>query len=68
MIAAKLKSWPHEGKIGIKESNPLNGITQVHIFDRWCYLGVAEDDVQLDVTNRRITSDIRNYRYVGNDG
>lgn len=44
LIAHKLKSWPYAGKIGIKEHSQLNNLTQMHVFEHWTYLGVANDD------------------------
>ena len=38
----KLQSWPHAGPIGIKES--FAGREEVHIVNRWAYLGTAKDD------------------------
>jgi len=36
--ALKVKSWPHDGPIGIREGDTL------HVVDAWCYLGAARDD------------------------
>lgn len=44
----KLKAWPYERRIGIRESHSDSGLTHLHVFDQWCYLGTAEDEVQLD--------------------
>jgi len=48
LMAHKLKTWPYVGKVGIKEHNQLNNMTQIHVFEHWTYLGVAEDDDTLE--------------------
>jgi DNA polymerase-3 subunit epsilon len=42
LVAQKLKTWPFAGKIGIREHNNENNKTQIHVFEYWSYLGVAE--------------------------
>ena len=34
----KLRSWPYRGAVGVHESTGF-GLTQVHVIDRWQYLG-----------------------------
>ena len=33
--------WPFAGPIGISEANQENGREELHVVDRWCYLGSA---------------------------
>lgn len=40
----KLQSWPYPGPIGIKEI--FGRREELHIFDRWAYLGTARDEVE----------------------
>lgn len=47
LMAHRLKTWPFAGKIAIKESNQENDKTQLHVFEHWTYLGVAEDEQAL---------------------
>ncbi len=35
----RLPRWPHAGPIAIVERNPARGREDVHVFDRWCWLG-----------------------------
>jgi len=37
----KLQTWPYPGAIGIRESWP--GREEMHVIDRWTYLGTARD-------------------------
>jgi DNA polymerase-3 subunit epsilon len=46
LMSLRLKTWPFQGRVGFKEQS--GKLSQIHVFDEWCYLGVAEDDVQLD--------------------
>lgn len=48
LVAYKLKAWPYDGKVGIKELNPDTKKTEVHIFEHWCYLETVNDDLDLD--------------------
>lgn len=43
----KIRSWPFSGPIGIKESSQLNDIEEIHVFDRWCFLGTADSEDRL---------------------
>jgi DNA polymerase-3 subunit epsilon len=46
MALAPLKSpeWPYRGKVAIVETDPAREATEVHVVDRWCYLGAARDE------------------------
>ena len=46
---APLKSpdWPYRGAIGIVETDPAREATEVHVADRWCYLGAASCDPEV---------------------
>jgi DNA polymerase-3 subunit epsilon len=39
--------WPHRGPVGIVERDRGNDATEVHVVDRWCYLGSARSDGEL---------------------
>ena len=47
----KNKAWPFPGKIGIREYSKYNKRTDIHIFNQWCYLGVAHDESELHQLN-----------------
>ena len=43
----KAVEWPHAGPLGIVERDPEGESTEVHVVDRWCYLGTARDDAEV---------------------
>ncbi len=44
LMAHRIKIWPFAGKIAIKEHSNENDLTQLHVFDQWTYLGVADSE------------------------
>ncbi len=48
MQPLKNKSWPFEGRIGIREKSVHTKWIDVHIFENWCYLGTAHNEIQLN--------------------
>lgn len=42
----KIKKWPFEGPIIIREINELAGITESFIIDKWCYLGKLKNETE----------------------
>jgi DNA polymerase-3 subunit epsilon len=47
LAALKTPAWPWRGPVGVVENDPSRDATEVHVVDRWCYLGTArsEDEV-----------------------
>jgi DNA polymerase-3 subunit epsilon len=39
--------WPHRGPLGVVETDHSRDATEIHVVDRWCYLGAARDDAEL---------------------
>ena len=39
--------WPHPGPLGVVETDAARDATEIHVVDRWCYLGAARDDGEL---------------------
>ncbi|MBK9663319.1 MAG: GIY-YIG nuclease family protein [Nitrosomonas sp.] len=60
----KILAWPFAGRIGIKEYNPANDMTEVHVFDQWCHLGTVKDHQELDELSKRPCFDRDTYRYL----
>ena len=52
------------GRIGIKEHNPDNDMTEVHVFDQWCHLGTVKDHQELDEVSSHPRFDRDTYRYL----
>jgi DNA polymerase-3 subunit epsilon len=43
----KAADWPHEGPLGIVEKTRDGEDAEVHVVDRWCYLGAARSDAEV---------------------
>ncbi|HEX6265851.1 MAG TPA: exonuclease domain-containing protein [Burkholderiales bacterium] len=43
----KALEWPHAGPLGIVEHDRSREATEVHVVDRWCYLGAASSEGEL---------------------
>jgi DNA polymerase-3 subunit epsilon len=43
----KAADWPHPGPLGIVEKSRAGEETEVHVVDRWCYLGAARSDAEV---------------------
>ena len=39
--------WPYRGRLGIVERAPDREETEIHVVDRWCYVGTARSDEEL---------------------
>jgi DNA polymerase-3 subunit epsilon len=46
LSALKRRDWPFPGRIGIRERD-WRGLEEIHVFDRWCHLGVATCGIEL---------------------
>lgn len=44
LLKHQIKPWPYAGKVAIKEQNAENGLTQLHVFLNWQYLGCIENE------------------------
>jgi DNA polymerase III subunit epsilon len=44
----RLKVWPYNNKISIKEYNSITGKTDIHIFDQWCHLGTVNNAAEYE--------------------
>ncbi len=45
MQTMRVKDWPYAGPIGLREHSEQR--TEIHLFDRWCHLGTAQDETQI---------------------
>ncbi|MDW8469849.1 MAG: exonuclease domain-containing protein [Burkholderiales bacterium] len=39
--------WPWRGPVGIVERDPVREATELHVVDRWCWLGTAQSDAEV---------------------
>ncbi len=39
--------WPYKGRIGVRENTPDGENTDLHVLDRWCYLGTVRSEAEL---------------------
>ena len=44
LSAHKLKAWPYQGKLAIREVCELTGRTAIHVFDQWCHLTTVDNE------------------------
>ena len=47
LLRHKLRSWPFRGRIAVRERD-WRGMEEMHVFDRWRYLGTVSSDESLD--------------------
>ncbi len=63
---ARLKhaDWPHRGPLAVVEEDRSRDATEVHVLDRWCYLGTASSDAEVAelLEARRPRFDYDHYR------
>jgi len=43
----RIESWPFKGPIGVRETDRVSGRSEVHLLDRWCYLGTLDSQADL---------------------
>jgi DNA polymerase-3 subunit epsilon len=48
LVKHRLKAWPYDSKIGIREHNQFSNQTDIHIFDQWCHLGTVNAEADLE--------------------
>jgi DNA polymerase-3 subunit epsilon len=67
----KLKAWPFPGRIALREHDPRGGTpefmraTDLHVVDRWAYLGTARNEEELAVLSAKdafVAFDVDVYR------
>ncbi|HVJ11144.1 MAG TPA: hypothetical protein VNC62_06195 [Burkholderiales bacterium] len=64
LAALKSVEWPHRGPLGVVEHDRARDATEVHVLDRWCYLGTATCDSEVAelLEARRPRFDYDHYR------
>jgi DNA polymerase-3 subunit epsilon len=49
LLPLKIKAWPFNGRIGIRERHPATASEEIHVLDHWCYLGKVRHEEELDL-------------------
>jgi len=59
----RLKSWPYDGPVAIREYNSEFEMSEAHVLDKWCYLGSAAGEEDLyDVRSKERTFEYDTYK------
>ncbi|MDE2120610.1 MAG: DNA polymerase III subunit epsilon [Betaproteobacteria bacterium] len=48
LAAERLRAWPYDGAVGVREVSADGLRSEVHVFDQWRHLGTASDEAELD--------------------
>jgi DNA polymerase-3 subunit epsilon len=43
----RIAPWPYKNRISVREHHPVTGRAEIHLIDRWCYLGTANTQSDL---------------------
>ncbi len=69
LIGLRLKSWPYDGRIGIREVDKITGKSQIQVFEQWCHLTTVEDEIQMDEARQsrfEMSFDLDTYKLLNN--
>lgn len=47
LVPIRLRAWPYDGRVGVRESSADMQSTELHVLDRWCYLGTARSEHEM---------------------
>ena len=47
LASQRLKRWPFEGRIALREHDAERDRTEFHVFESWCHLGTAKNEPEL---------------------
>lgn len=47
LASMRMRPWPFRGRIGIREHEAGADRTELHVVDRWCYLGTVRSETEL---------------------
>ena len=65
LAAQRLQTWPHPGRVGIREHHANTSRTDIHIFDHWCHIATVHNDddlVDASQTRQALAFDLDTYR------
>jgi DNA polymerase-3 subunit epsilon len=61
----RLQSWPHPGRVAIREYQEHSGRTDIHVFEQWCHIATVTDPAELDALGKNsqpLAFDLDTYR------
>ena len=61
----RLQSWPHPGRVAIREYQEHSGRTDIHVFEQWCHIATVTDPAELDELGKNsqpLAFDLDTYR------
>lgn len=58
----KIKRWPFASAILIEEKNPLSEKHEMHVFDKWCYMGTITKENELYTLKNDVFFDVSIYK------
>ena len=53
LVRVKLKAWPYQGQIAIREHDVTRDLTELHIIDQWRYITTINDDSGFDTLPKK---------------
>lgn len=65
LTCMQTRPWPYAGRIGVREHAPVSECCELHVLDRWCYLGTVKTEVELHeftATPRQPAFDLDTYK------
>ena len=65
LAGLRVRPWPYAGRIGVREYDPRTRRSELHVVDRWRYLGTAHSDGEVrELAAERVRSrfDLDTYR------
>ncbi len=61
----KIRNWPFEGPVVIKEENPLNEYFEGYLVDKWCYLGTLSKQADPhELMTQEFNFDVDTYKII----
>jgi DNA polymerase-3 subunit epsilon len=65
LASMRMQPWPFRGRIGVRETAIDSETAELHVLDRWCYLGTVRSEQELhdmETTRARPVFDLDTYK------
>ena len=65
LSSIKLETWPYEGRLGVRETNPVTGQQMIHVVDQWRLIASVDNEAdlkQLDISASLQPLDMDTYK------